>query len=512
MRKKPWLRRLLIRRAVISLLLLAQVIFIINLLFGQALTNGWFSLAMQLVSLFLVLRIVNTREKPGYRVVWIVLLLAFPIIGIPLYFLFRVQSDTKKLDRRIRELEIKARPSLALNPPCSAEAKAACGEHSNTVGYLGDYAHFPVCRHTQTRFCPTGEEFYESMLRDLETAEHYIFLEYFIVNEGEMFSGIFDILRRKAAEGVDVRLLYDDMGCFLSLPADFDRMLEENGIKASVFNPFTPFLSAMQNNRDHRKICSVDGRIAYTGGVNLADEYINRKERFGHWKDSAIRLEGEAAWNMTVIFLEQWELTRHVKEDYLRFYPWHSEPCPNGDDGFVIPYADSPVDEDNVCEHVYMQMINSARRYLYICSPYLIVDDTLASAISLCAKSGVDVRIITPDKADKRFVHFTTQSYYRQFIRSGVRIYQYSGGFMHSKTFVSDDVVATVGTANLDYRSLYLHFEDCVWMYGSRAVAEVKDDFLKTLERCREMHEANCSCSGIKRLWQEILRLFGPLM
>lgn len=246
--------------------------------------------------------------------------------------------------------------------------------------------------------------------------------------------------------------------------------------------------------------------------MNLADEYINRKERFGHWKDSAIRLEGEAAWNMTVIFLEQWELTRHVKEDYMRFYPWHLEPCPNGDDGFVIPYADSPVDEDNVCEHVYMQMINSARRYLYICSPYLIVDDTLASAISLCAKSGVDVRIITPDKADKRFVHFTTQSYYRQFIRSGVRIYQYSGGFMHSKTFVSDDVVATVGTANLDYRSLYLHFEDCVWMYGSRAVAEVKDDFLKTLERCREMHEADCSCSGIKRLWQEILRLFGPLM
>ena len=512
MSRKNWWRKLLIRRAVISLLILAQIAFLIFMLIDQSAATVWLYPLIQLAAIVLSLRIVSTHEKPGYRMVWLVLLLLFPVVGIPFYILFRAQSGTKRLDRRIRELNFKAWPSLNLNTPCADEAQIRCASHLKSLNYLTQYAHYPVCRRTQTKYYSPGEKFYEAMLRDLETAEHYIFLEYFIVNEGEMFSGIFNILRRKAAEGVDVRLLYDDMGCFLSLPADFDRSMEENGIKASVFNPFTPFISAMQNNRDHRKICSVDGRVAYTGGINLADEYINRLDRFGHWKDSAVRLEGEAAWNMTVIFLEQWELTRHVREDYMRFYPWRERQCDTPDDGYVISYADSPVDEENVGEHVYIQIINAARRYLYICSPYLIVDDALVSALTLCAKSGVDVRIITPDRADKRFVHFTTQSYYRQFIRAGVRIYQYTGGFMHSKTFVSDDVVATVGTTNLDYRSLYLNFENGVWMYGSRAVAEVKEDFLKTLSLCREMREDDCECSGLRKLWQEFLRLFAPLM
>ncbi|MGI6029454.1 MAG: cardiolipin synthase [Candidatus Heteroscillospira sp.] len=512
MKNKSWFRTLFVRRFIIIILILLQTAFLVYPLVSQTAASAWAGPALQIVSVLLALRVISAGQESGYRMVWVVLMLLVPVIGIPFYFLFRAQSGTKRLNRRIHEITFKAQPSFALNPSCYEDAKAACKSHSTGLNYLQLYTRFPVCRRTQTQYYSPGEYFFEALLKDLETARRYIFLEYFIVSEGYMWDAVFDILKRKAAQGVDVRLLYDDMGCFLTIPPDFDRRLEEVGIKCSVFMPFTPFVSAMQNNRDHRKICSVDGRIAYTGGINLADEYINRIDKHGHWKDSALRLEGEAAWNMTVIFLEQWELTRHVKEDYLRFYPWHTEECAVPDDGFVLPYADSPVDDENVGEHVYLHIINSARNYLYICSPYLIVDDTLASALSLSAKSGVDVRIITPDRADKRFVHFTTQSYYRQLIRSGVRIYQYTGGFMHSKTFVSDDVVATVGTTNLDYRSLYLNFECGVWMYGSRAVMQVKQDFLSTLEVCHEMGAEDCSCSGLKRLWQEFLRVFAPLM
>jgi len=472
----------------------------------------WMEPVLRFFSILLALQIISENNKSGYRMVWVVLLLLSPVVGIPFYYLFKAQSGTKKLNRRIKEIEFKAQPGFALNSACFDEAMENCRSHSSGRSYLQRFTRFPVCRHTQTEYYSPGEKFFEALLEDLEKAEKYIFLEYFIVNEGLMWDVIEEILVRKASRGVDVRLLYDDMGCFMSLAPDFDKRLREKGIKAAIFNPFTPFISAMQNNRDHRKICSIDGKVAYTGGINLADEYINKLERFGHWKDSALRLEGEAAWNMTIIFLEQWELTVREKEDYLRFYPWHLESCDVPDDGYVLPYADSPTDDENIGEHVYLQLINSARDYLYICSPYLIVDDALVSALSLCAKSGVDVRIITPGKADKPFVHFTTQSYYRELIRSGVRIYQYTEGFMHSKTFVSDDVVATVGTTNLDYRSLYLNFECGVWMYGSKAVMQVKRDFLETLECCREMGADDCNCSGLKRIWQEFLRLFAPLM
>jgi cardiolipin synthase len=512
MRNKPWLRALLIRRAVIILLLLVQIGVVVFSLVGQTAAVVWLEPALRVLSIVLVLHIASTDKAAGFRQVWVVLVLLVPVAGIPFYLLFRVQTGTKKLNLRVREIEFRSRSDLKLGTDCYDEALSAAGEHSAPARYLQGYLDFPVRRHTRTHFFSPGETFFDALLADLEGARRYIFLEYFIVNEGWMWDAILEILKRKAAQGVDVRLLYDDMGCFLSLPTDFDRTLAESGIRCAVFNPFTPFVSAMQNNRDHRKICSVDGKIAYTGGINLADEYINHIERFGHWKDCALRLEGEGAWSMTVFFLEQWELTTRDRENYARFYPWNTEMCDTPDDGYVLPYVDSPVDTENVCENVYLHLIHTARDYLYICSPYLIVDDALASALTLCAKSGVDVRIITPDKADKRFVHFTTQSYYRQLIHAGVRIYQYTGGFIHSKTFVSDDVVASVGTANLDYRSLYLNFECGVWMWGSAAVAEIKRDFLETLPLCREMAAEECSCSGLRRLWQEFLRLFAPLM
>ncbi|MCG4585997.1 phospholipase D-like domain-containing protein, partial [Anaerosalibacter bizertensis] len=313
-------------------------------------------------------------------------------------------------------------------------------------------------------------------------------------------------------KGVDVRLIYDDIGCFFLLPKDYPQRLEKLGIKCVVFNPFRPFLSTKQNNRDHRKIAVIDGKVAFTGGINLADEYINAVEKYGHWKDAAIMVEGEGAWSFTLMFLQMWALCSGIEEDFTQYYPWKKEPCTIEKDGLVQPYADSPMDKENVGEHVYLHIINNAKKYIYINTPYLIIDDSMLSALTLAAKSGVDVRIVTPYCWDKRIVHITTRSYYRDLIEAGVKIYEYSKGFIHSKTFVSDDKVATVGTTNLDFRSLYLHFECGVWLYKSKAVMEVRDDFIKTLEKCYKVTEEDCKNNAIIRFIQDVFRLFAPLM
>jgi cardiolipin synthase len=327
-----------------------------------------------------------------------------------------------------------------------------------------------------------------------------------------MLNPIISILEQKARQGLDVRIMYDDLGCFLTLPSDYKQHLERKGIKCIVFNPFTPILSSLQNNRDHRKIVSIDGKVAFTGGMNLADEYINAYEKYGHLKDAAIMLEGEAAWSLTLIFLEMWNLEQKEKDDYETFYPWKESPCPVKTDGYVQPYADSPIDQENVGEHVYIQIINNAKRYVYFNTPYLIVDDNLLSALAMAAKSGVDIRIITPHRWDKKVVQITSRSYYRQLILAGVRVYEYSDGFNHSKTFVSDDKVATVGTTNMDFRSLYLHFECGVWVYKNQAVQRVKEDFLKTVPISHEITLDDCARTPIGGFVQDVLRLFAPLM
>ena len=350
------------------------------------------------------------------------------------------------------------------------------------------------------------------LLQELKKAQRYIFLEYFIIQEGCMWNSILEILKEKAAQGVKVRVLYDDIGCFLKLPQDYDSQLRSVGIDCRVFNRFKPVLTSMQNNRDHRKIAVIDGKVAFTGGINLADEYINAIERFGHWKDASVMVSGKAAWSFTLMFLQMWELTNGEDEDYAQYDPWVLTDCPVQASGFVQPYADSPMDKENVGEQVYLQIINNARRYLYINTPYLIIDESMMSALCLAAKSGVDVRIVTPHKWDKWFVHVTTRSYYRDLMAAGVRIYEYSRGFIHSKTFVSDDAVATVGTTNLDFRSLYLSFECGVLMYRTEAVAQLKEDFLNTLEQCYEITDQDCQCGPIRRIFQDVLRLFAPLM
>jgi cardiolipin synthase len=428
------------------------------------------------------------------------------------YVIFHTQASPRKLSRLIWGLGKVYRPLFRLPGDSLPLLASKYPECLPQVRYLQEYAGYPVYTRTQTTYFNSGETFFEQILKDLEKAEKYIFMEFFILCRGVMLNPIIEIMERKAREGLDVRLIYDDLGCFMSLPPNYKSHLEQKGIKCEVFNPFKPIISSQQNNRDHRKIVSIDGKVAFTGGINLADEYINARERFGHWKDAAIRIKGEAAWSLTLIFLQMWNLEKKDKDDPAAFYPWKDESCAIRARGFVQPYADSPVDDENVGEHVYIQIINNAREYLYINTPYLVVDENLLSALTLSAKSGVDVRIITPHRWDKWVVAITSRSYYRQLITAGIRVYEYTQGFNHSKTFVSDDRVATVGTTNLDFRSLYLHFECGVWMYRTTAVLKVKEDFLNTLPLCHEITLKDCARNALQRIAQDVLRLFAPLM
>ena len=404
----------------------------------------------------------------------------------------RMQSSTKKFHSKAARTREKAAPLMTLPGEGYAQAVADIPEYLPQVRYLQGFAGFPVYTGSTAKYLSPGEVKFQHLLEELEKAEQYIFLEYFIVQEGVMWDAILEILKRKVRQGVKVRLMYDDLGCFFLLPKDYAEQMKKLGIECVVFNPFRPFLTVVQNNRDHRKIVSIDGKVAFTGGINLADEYINAVEKHGHWKDASIMVTGRAAWSFTLMFLQMWEVCTGLDEDYTLYYPWKDAPCPVRSDGFVQPYADSPMDKENVGEHVYMQIINNAKKCVYINTPYLIIDDSMVSALCLAAISGVDVRIVTPHIWDKKLVHMTTRSYYRELISAGVKIYEYSKGFIHSKTFVSDDRVGTVGTTNLDFRSLYLHFECGTLLIDNRAVMEIKEEFLKTLEICQPVTLEEC--------------------
>jgi cardiolipin synthase len=510
--EKKWIRVVFRQRLFYIGVVLVQIAFILALLGGSSLAFRYADYALNAVSIIVSLYILNKKEKDAYKITWIFLILLFPIFGGVVYVFFHSQASPRKLQRRMKETDDYYKPSFRLPGNSLPLLESQYQECAPQVRYLQNYAGYPVYTHTETRYFPSGEDFFKQALLELEQAERYIFLEFFILRLGVMLNPIIAILEKKARQGLDVRIIYDDLGCFTSLPSGFKNHLELKGIKCVIFNPFKPILSSFQNNRDHRKIVCIDGKTAFTGGMNLADEYINAKEKYGHWKDAAIMVKGDAAWGLCLIFLQMWNMDRPVKDDPALFYPWKDGPCATPSSGFVQPYADSPIDDENVGEHVYIQIINNAKKYVYINTPYLVVDENLLSALTLAAKSGVDVRIITPHRWDKWMVAITSRSYYRQLITAGVRVYEYSQGFNHSKTFVSDDRAATVGTTNLDFRSLYLHFECGVWMYKTPAVLSVKQDFLDTLPLCHEITVKDCARNALQRIVQDILRLFAPLM
>ena len=509
---KRWFRTLFRRRILISLLIVLQAALVVWFIVSTSQVSVVVRHILHIISFVAVLAIVAKKDKGAFKTTWVFLILSLPVLGGLMYILMHIQSPTRKMMAELRKANQKTVGLYDLPGSGYAEAEKEIKDHFPQVRYLQGYVGFPVYGNTKTKYFSPGEAMLEALLPELEKAQKYIFLEFFIVQEGVMWNSILEILKRKAAEGVTVRLIYDDLGCFFMLPVNYKKQLKAMGIECAIFNPFRPFLTVKQNNRDHRKIIAIDGKVAFTGGINLADEYINAYEKHGHWKDSAVMVKGKAAWSFTLMFLQMWQLCQNTDEDFSAFYPWTEEPCQVSNDGFVIPYADSPMDEENVGEHVYLQILNEAKDYVYINTPYLIVDDSVLSALCLAAKRGVDVRIATPHIWDKRLVHMTTRSYYRDLIAAGVKIYEYSKGFIHAKSFVSDDCIATVGTTNLDFRSLYLHFECGAWMWNSTAVMEVKQDFMDTLAVCQPITERDCKPNILIRIFQDALRLFAPLM
>lgn len=506
---KKWFRALFRQRMLIAFLLIVQFIFMIYLLLSSSATSDVIAGVLKFISIVVSLYIFSRKDKGAYKLTWVFIILLFPLFGGLFYLMFSFQSSFRASAKKV-DVIAKRTAGFYNLPGCDlGSAMDALPQVSNSLNYMQNCAGFPVYSAGKTDYLSPGEEMFDRLTTELEKAEKYIFLEYFIVQEGKMWNTILEILKRKVAQGVKVRVIYDDMGCFFLLPKNYAKHLKSLGIECVVFNPFRPLLSVIQNNRDHRKIAVIDGKVAFTGGINLADEYINSYEKHGHWKDSAIMLTGKAAWGLTVIFLQMWELCTKWAEDYSVYYP---DIIAHTETGYIIPYCDSPLDNENVGEHVYLQIINNSKKYVYINTPYLIIDSSMVSALTLAAKSGVDVRIVTPHKWDKRLVHLTTRSYYRELIDAGVKIYEYTNGFIHSKTFVSDDYAATVGTANLDFRSLYLQFECGVLMYNTPAVMQVKEDFLSTLKVCQPITKEDCRSNLITRFFQDILRLIAPLM
>ncbi|HHY10595.1 MAG TPA: cardiolipin synthase [Firmicutes bacterium] len=472
-----------------------------------------FYAATTLISAVAVLAIASGTSKSAYKIAWIIPIILFPIFGGLFYLLFGTHRSSRRLRKKLDSVQKHTQEALNFGEAIIKEVAAVDEHAANQARYIQNHAFYPVYRHDFSEFYPLGELKFERMKEELRKAKHYIFMEYFIITEGVMWDSILDILVEKVAEGVDVRLIYDDAGCIFTLPYRYDRKLEAMGIKTCRFHPIVPIISAHLNNRDHRKITVIDGHTAFTGGINLADEYINAFAKHGHWKDSGILIKGEAAWSFTVMFLTMWEYLRGTTEDFASFLPKEALEFSEEPEGYIQPFSDSPLDDEAVGETVYLNLIARAKRYLYINTPYLILDSEILTALCSAAKSGVDVRIVTPHIADKAIVHSVTRSYYRVLLKSGVRIYEYTPGFMHSKTFVADDEVAVVGTINLDYRSLYLHFENGVWLYKTASVLEIKEDFLQTLEFCVEMTlDVYGRLPAYRRLKWSILRLFAPLL
>jgi cardiolipin synthase len=511
MRKK--LSRVVFRRRVFVITtLLIQIAFFGFLIAEAGIYFRYISWILGFLSIIVCVHVLNKHSKAAYKLTWIFLIMLFPFFGGALYIFFYAQTNPRKLQRTIGHNRRDSRDAFYLSGNRLPDMDRTYPEFKPQAHYLQDCSGFPVYIRTQSLYFDSGEAFFYRVIEELKKARRYIFMEFFILKRGLMLNPILTILEQKAREGLDIRLIYDDLGCFMTLPPGFKGHLEKKGIKCFVFNPFRPILSSLQNNRDHRKIIAIDGKVAFTGGINLADEYINAVERFGHWKDAAIMLEGEGAWSLALIFLQMWNIQPGITDVYESFYPWKEKPCEIESDGFVQPYADNPIDEENVGEHVYIQIINKAKKYVYINTPYLILDQSLLSALGLAAKSGVDVRIITPYRWDKWFVAITSRSYYHHLISAGVKVYEYAEGFNHGKTFVSDDAVATVGTTNLDFRSLYLHFECGVLLYHSSAVRAVKEDFLQTIPTSHEITLQECTYNAFQRIFHDVLRIFAPLM
>ncbi len=495
-----------------------QVALVLAFAFRLTEFYAYFQLAASALALIFVMRVYTRDSNSAYKILWIIILLVMPVFGICLFGLFGRKGINGSIVRHFSKIHSNLSEYMPDNHDVLQQLKDEDRSLGNQAHYLQNVVGYPIYQNTKIEYFGDTVKALESMKSAMREAKHFIFMEYHAIEDSVAWHGIEDILAQKAAEGLEVRIIYDDMGSLIFIDRSFIRHLEKLGIKCVDFNPLGPILNTFVNNRDHRKITVIDGVVGFTGGFNLADEYFNLTHPYGVWKDSGIRLEGDAVRSLTITFLEMWAAThrensnRSVQRDSKQHSPAQLPVFSEGD-GYVIPYADNPLDRESTGENVYLNIIKNAKNYVYIATPYLICSDEMQRELTLAARRGVDVRIITPGIPDKRIIYRLTRSYYAPLLERGVRIFEYTPGFMHAKQFVADDEVAVVGTINIDFRSLYLHFENACWFCHSKAVIDVRDDFEGMFSECKEVSgNYPRSRSLTLRALESILRLFSPLL
>ena len=458
-----------------------------------------------------ILHIFNSRGNPDFKLVWMLPILLFPVFGALFYLYISFQPGTGYIYRRLTMLGHQSKKYLKQNSQQKEKLKQENPQMDGMVSYMMEHGNCPVYGQTSVTYFPLGDDMFPEMLRQIEKAEKFIFMEYFILEEGYMWETILELLKKKVKEGVEVRVLYDGMCVLTLLPSFYPRILEKEGIRCKMFAPIKPLFSSHYNNRDHRKILVIDGKTGFTGGINLADEYINKKERFGHWKDTGLMIQGAAVQKFTCMFLEMWNVSERRDPDYETFLT--APDTDRQDDGYVIPYDVMPYGTERMGKQVYLDILNTACKYVHIMTPYLILDYEMITALTFAAKRGVEVAIIMPHIPDKKYAFALAKTYYNELLEAGVQIWEYEPGFVHAKVFVSDDKKAAVGTVNLDYRSLYHHFECGVFFYGNSEIKKVEEDFQKTKEKSIFITPADYKKLKLTtRLEGKVLRIVAPLM
>ena len=509
-KSKRGVLNVLFGRTMLIVVLLVVQIFLLFRVFNSLRYVRYVYIGLQVLYVALILRLVNKDSNPAIKISWILLVVLAPPVGIFLYLFVEMDWGHRVLNRRLGELIHRTASMLPDQSDLRLSLRKEYPELASMADYMWRNGYFDVYENTDAEYLPSGEASLEAILRELDRAEKFIFMEFFIIDEGVMWGRILKKLEEKVEQGVEVRVLYDGTCALFRLPYRYPKMLEALGIKCKMFSPLRPMVSTHYNNRDHRKILVVDGRVAFTGGVNLADEYINKKQLFGHWKDVGLIVKGEAVRAFTLMFLQMWNIDER-NENYAKYlYIEHTAVRAKG---YVLPYGDSPLDDERMGEMVYLDIINRATRYVHIMTPYLILDSEMITALTFAAKRGVEVAILLPHIPDKRYAFALAKTHYRQLLQAGVRILEYTPGFVHAKVFVSDDIKAVVGTINLDYRSLYLHFECAAYLYGCPAVADVERDFQETSKCSQEIHLADLAQIGLPtRAAGWLLKVLAPLM
>lgn len=507
------LLKLVFGRATIILIIFAiQMLFLYEVFYVMSEYISYFIGGFTIISVFTIVYIINSPTNPNFKLAWIVPIVLVPVFGTLFYIYVQTGIGTRLMKSNLREIFAQTNHLLKQDEDVREEIKYKAPDVYRLSSYTMNTSNFPIYKNTDAKYFPLGELGFEEMVKQLKKAEKFIFLEYFIIEKGEMLSTIENILEEKVKQGVEVRFMYDGLVSLSQMPYNYPKLLQIKGIRAKQYLPIKPIMSTSYNNRDHRKILVIDGKAAFTGGINIGDEYINKKIRFGHWKDNVIMIEGDAVKSFTLMFLQMWNIGETEIEEYEKYMNVERQRATS--DGYMIPYGDSPLDNTQMGENIYLDIIANSRDYVHIMTPYLVLDDSMVSSLIFAAKSGVDVKIIMPHIPDKWYVYTLARTYYRELIKYGVKIYEYIPGFVHSKVFLSDDSKATVGTVNLDYRSLYLHFECGVYLYGGSVINDIKEDFSETLKKCKRItvEEAEESNFFKRIVGRFVLRIFAPLL